>query len=335
MFSTAAHFTAQQLAVPLTYIKGGQEYRSYHADVLANEGVRINSWGEWYVRERGSLVPSPSDLHDHDRTQSIFVDALRTIQEAASQTLQRPLQIATVSVPEHFNDSSALAVIEAFKEVEPSYKQPWQVIKSGAATWLAYGLYTCEALGLNHDDCDVDYDLNTMIMVEYDETYLQLSTANVGSVTCNIETRVRFADLGENAKLDAVANASQEAGIQQKILQNEDSGSATTVQKKHYANIENTLSDFLMEQESAPRGFNWWDTVRAVVISGDASESGLQGLRGCVDNALGQHRDKMRDSIDPLYVEAMGAAQRGQHQVLNPRFLDDIVFSLIPEHDEL
>ncbi|KAL8976283.1 MAG: hypothetical protein Q9205_007676, partial [Flavoplaca limonia] len=127
-----------------------------------------------------------------------------------------------------------------------------------------------------------------------------------------------------NAILDAVANASQEAGIQQKILQNEDSGSAKTVQKKHYANIENTLSDFLMKQESVLRGFKWWDTVRAVVISGDASELGLQGLRGCVDNALDQHKDQMRDSIDPLYVEAMGAAQRGQHQVLNPRFLDDM-----------
>ena len=260
---------------------------------------------------------------------------MRTIQAAASQTLQRRLQIATVSVPQHFNDSSALAVVEAFKEVEPSYQQPWQVIRSGAATWLAYGLYTCEALGLNHGNCDVDDDLNTMIMVEYDEAYLQLSTADVGSITCNIETRVRYADLGENAILDAVANASQEAGIRQKTLQGEDSGSAITTEKRHYANIENTLSDFLMEQESAPRGFNWWETVRAVVISGDASESGLQGLRGCVDNALGQHKDKMWDTIDPLYVEATGAAQRGQHQVLNPRFLNDMVFSLIPEHDEL
>ncbi|KAL9039012.1 MAG: hypothetical protein Q9180_002786, partial [Flavoplaca navasiana] len=251
MFSTAAHFTAQQLPVPLAYVKGGQEYRSYHADVLANEGVRINSLGKWYVREGGSLIPAPPDLHDHDRTQSIFNDALRTIQEAASQTLQRPLQIATVSVPQHFNDSSEFAVVEAFKQVEPSYKQPWQVIRSGAATWLAYGLYTCEALGLNHDKCDVDDDLNTIIMVEYDETYFQLSIADVGSVTCNIETRVRYADLGENAILEAVANTSQEAGIQQKILQNDYSGSAITIEKKHSANIENTLSDFLMEQESA------------------------------------------------------------------------------------
>ncbi|KAL9036534.1 MAG: hypothetical protein Q9180_004245 [Flavoplaca navasiana] len=174
-----------------------------------------------------------------------------------------------------------------------------------------------------------------MIMIEYDENYLQLSIADVGPVTCNVKTRVRYANLGENAILDAVANTSQEAGIQQKILQNDYSGSAITIEKKHYANIENTLSDFLMEQESAARAFNWWDTVRAVVISGDASQSGLQRLRSCVDNALGQHHDKIRDSIDPLYVEAMGAAQRGQHQVLNPRFLDDMVFCLIPEHDEL
>lgn len=39
--STAAQFTAQQLPVALTYVKGSQEYRSYHADVVANDGVRM------------------------------------------------------------------------------------------------------------------------------------------------------------------------------------------------------------------------------------------------------------------------------------------------------
>lgn len=39
--STAADFTAQQPPVSLNYIKGSQEYQSYHADTLANDGVRM------------------------------------------------------------------------------------------------------------------------------------------------------------------------------------------------------------------------------------------------------------------------------------------------------
>ena len=260
---------------------------------------------------------------------------MRNVQEAASERLQRPLQIAAISIPHHFNDSSAFAVIEAFKEVEPAYKQPMQVIRSGAAAWLAYELNTCEAFGLNHNTCDIDEDSHRIIIVEYRENYLQLFIAEVGAETCNINTNVRYGNLGEDAILDAFANDSVQERIRQKILHNQESDAAKNIRMEHYAKIEYTLSDFLMEQESATRDFDWWDIVRAVVISGDASELGMQRLRSCVDNALRQHQVQTLDSIDPLYVEAMGAAQRGRQLILNPRLLDDMVFSLIPEHDEL
>ncbi|KAL8649352.1 MAG: hypothetical protein Q9226_005609, partial [Calogaya cf. arnoldii] len=295
--STAAHCTAQQQPVPLTYIKGGQAYRSYHADALANVGVKITSHGEWFVREGASLVPAPPDLHNDDRAQAIFVGALRRIQEAASEALQRPVQIATVSVPQHFNNSSIGVVMEAFKEVEPSYKQPWQVIKSIRATWLAYGLYTCEAFGLTHDMCDIDEGPHRVLIVEYRETYLQVFIAHVGSRTCNIMTHVRYNNLGEDSMLNAADHANL-GGRTQKILQNDDSDAAITTKENHYKKIQNTLSDFLVDQ--VERESDWWEDVRAVIISGDASESGLQRLRPCVDGALGLHKDKMRDSIDPL-----------------------------------
>lgn len=210
-----------------------------------------------------------------------------------------------------------------------------QVIRSGAATWLAYELHTCEAFGLNHDTCDIDEDSHQVIIVEYRETYLQLSIAEVGAETCIVNTNVRYINLGEDAILDAVANDSLQGRIRQKVLHNEESDAASNLRMQNYAKIEYTLSDFLMEQESAIRDFDWWDIVRALIISGDASESGLQRLRLCVDNALGQHQIQTLDVIDPLYVEAIGAAQRGRQLISNPRLLDDMVFSLIPEHDEL
>ncbi|CAL8581399.1 hypothetical protein XPA_007093 [Xanthoria parietina] len=335
--STAAEFTAQQPPVSLNYIKGSQEYQSYYADALANDGVRIQSQGEWYIREGGTLVPAPPELHNTNRSQAIFVDALRKIQEAASEALQRPVQIASVSIPQYFNHSSTEAVMEAFKEVEPSYKQPWQVIRSVAATGLAYRLNTCEAFGLDNDTCDIDEGPHLVIMVEYRETYFQLFVADLGAETVNIMAHVRYKNLGENAILD-VANHANREGRAQKILQNDDDrDAATAIEKKHFAKMENVLSEFLMKCETTSGYPDWWDDVRAVVISGDASESGLQRLRSSVDGALGQHKDMLLDSIDPLYVEARGAAQRGRHQVLNPSFLVDKspMGNIIVEHDEL
>ncbi|CAL8581398.1 hypothetical protein XPA_007093 [Xanthoria parietina] len=336
-YITAAEFTAQQPPVSLNYIKGSQEYQSYYADALANDGVRIQSQGEWYIREGGTLVPAPPELHNTNRSQAIFVDALRKIQEAASEALQRPVQIASVSIPQYFNHSSTEAVMEAFKEVEPSYKQPWQVIRSVAATGLAYRLNTCEAFGLDNDTCDIDEGPHLVIMVEYRETYFQLFVADLGAETVNIMAHVRYKNLGENAILD-VANHANREGRAQKILQNDDDrDAATAIEKKHFAKMENVLSEFLMKCETTSGYPDWWDDVRAVVISGDASESGLQRLRSSVDGALGQHKDMLLDSIDPLYVEARGAAQRGRHQVLNPSFLVDKspMGNIIVEHDEL
>ncbi|KAL8849677.1 MAG: hypothetical protein Q9221_005367 [Calogaya cf. arnoldii] len=202
------------------------------------------SQGEWFVREGASLVPAPPDLHDDNRAQAIFVGALRRIQEVASEALQRPVQIATVSVPQHFNGSSVEAVMEAFKEVEPSYKQPWQVINSVAATKLAYQLYTCEAFGLNNDTCDIDDGPHRVPIVEYRETYLQLFIANVGSHTVNIEAQLRYNHLGEDAMLEALDHAERNGRVQ-KFLQNDDSTAVKAIKEEHYAKIEKYYLPFL------------------------------------------------------------------------------------------
>ncbi|KAL8768083.1 MAG: hypothetical protein Q9209_005626 [Squamulea sp. 1 TL-2023] len=170
--------------------------------------------------------------------------------------------------------------------------------------------------------------------VQHSETYLQLFIADVGADTCNIISSVRYSDLGENAMLDTPK--ANWAGKMQEVLQNDDLHAATTTRDDHYTKIQSTLTDFLAKNELTPDYPDWWDYVRAVIISGDASELGLQRLRSSVNGALSQHKDKTRDSIDPLYVEAMGAAQRGRHQILTPGFLDDIVLTnYVVEHDEL
>ncbi|KAL8687772.1 MAG: hypothetical protein Q9224_005055 [Gallowayella concinna] len=352
-YITAAGFTAEQPPIPVARVRGSGAYQAYLRDTLVSEGVRIQSQGEWYIRQGGALIPAPPDTHGFDHAQAIFVDALQTIKRAAIEAVHHPLEIAAVSRPEHFNESSKQAVIEALMEVEPSsYRQHWQVIRSTVASWLAYGLFTCDGLGMDSAACDIDEGPHRVLIVEYQETYLQLFIVDVAAETCEIESRTQFHELGENAVFDA-ANAKW-VGRLQKFLRDDNSDTVLTA---HYAKIQDTLRDFLVEHEFIP-GYpdsytpggppvqrkstteypDQWEFARAVVLSGDASESGFQALRSSVYEALSQHEDKMRNSIDPLYVEAMGAAQRGRHQVLNPGFLDDIIstnFVSWPERDEL
>ncbi|KAL8808153.1 MAG: hypothetical protein Q9182_000217 [Xanthomendoza sp. 2 TL-2023] len=258
---------------------------------VEEEGIRM---GEWYIREGGVLIPAPPEPHDSDHAQAIFVDALQTIKKAAVEVVHHPLEVAAISRPEHFNESSTAAVIDALIKVEPSsYRQPWQVIRSTVASWLAYGLFTCEGLGMDSETCDIDEDPHRVLIVEYQETYLQLFIVDVGADTCGIESRAQFHGLGENAMLDA-ANADR-IGRLQKVLSEDTSDSVLTAGTKHYARIQDTLRDFLLEHEFIPTytshcAGRWcpWDFSEAVVLTGDASESGFQTLRSCVSEALGQ-----------------------------------------------
>jgi hypothetical protein len=61
--------------------------------------------------------------------------------------------------------------------------------------------------------------------------------------------------------------------------------------------------------------------LRAVVLSGEASDSGMEEMRLALAFALPEYQDKFRMSLDPHFVGAFGAAQRARHIVQNPKFL--------------
>jgi hypothetical protein len=61
--------------------------------------------------------------------------------------------------------------------------------------------------------------------------------------------------------------------------------------------------------------------LRAVVLSGEASDSGMEEMRLALASALPEYQDKFRMSLDSHFVGAFGAAQRARHIVQNPKFL--------------
>lgn len=246
-----------------------------------------------------------------EQAQQIFTTALRSIIEEVSNVLHHPVEITTVSRPRHFNDSSQEAVIIAAMQTEPTMKQPWQVIDSVNAARLAYGLDTCAGLGFNENGCDMEEEVHLIVFMEYNPDYLELTVAEVTEDTCGIEGHRWLQALG-SAALDH-----------------------TPYRETHFREVRDALQAFMVEAHLTPDHPHKWNAIRAIVISGEAPESAFGDLLRWIPTVLGEHQDKIRSSIDPWYVGAVGAAQRGRYQMLTPSFLDDMPLGNRVLHDEL
>jgi hypothetical protein len=80
-----------------------------------------------------------------------------------------------------------------------------------------------------------------------------------------------------------------------------------------------------------------FEALRAIVFGGDAPSQTFEMLRTIVSDVLPGQVGLIRDTIDPLYVGAIGAAEWAKLQVQNPSILANII-TVSPEdgrHDEL
>jgi hypothetical protein len=63
----------------------------------------------------------------------------------------------------------------------------------------------------------------------------------------------------------------------------------------------------------------------AIIISGENSPDSpsFSRIRDIATRVFPDHQDKIRDTIDPHYVGAVGAAQRARHFIEDPSMLED------------
>ncbi len=84
-----------------------------------------------------------------------------------------------------------------------------------------------------------------------------------------------------------------------------------------------------------------WDSefLRAIVFSGEAPAHAFERVRDIVKELLPGQDHKIRDTIDPMHVGAVGAAEWAKLQVDDPRILKDITtvtwFGDDEAHDDL
>ena len=300
--------------------------------------IRKRFDGEYLVLENGTLVPAPPETHDLPSATKMFTTALRDLKNAVATQADRNLKFQTISIPQYFNDSSFHAVADAAADVEPHFSA-MQIIKFNYAAREGYNLTSCTSFGLAASECDIDDGPHFIIQIDYHTSYLEIVMADVGDLTFGIEAHARYKDLGEAAA--AITFPPNKLKTWRDWIPRSQRRLPANTTLNHYTTIEAKLTNFLKQHEYTPTGFNRLDDLRAVTLSGSASASGFESLRNVVAAALGHRKDKIRATIEPHYVGAIGAGQRGRWQLRNPGFLDDFMSTMregtpsFREHDEL
>lgn len=77
-----------------------------------------------------------------------------------------------------------------------------------------------------------------------------------------------------------------------------------------------------------------FENVQAVVFSGEATKDAFEKVRHTLEGALPELKDRFRFSLDPFWVSAIRAAQRGRHIVLHPDFLRPLDFHYMDYYDD-
>ena len=208
------------------------------------------------------------------------------IKSSADMALNGQIRQTVISVPNHIDDDMRVTIERAAKLA--GYSPPISdledpSLKHTDAVGLAYSLDVPEALG------------RISILVDYNEGSLELWIVNNGMVG-KPKGHIIFPELGVLAIVDEAVDTY-----------------FLTVQRR----IENSLRKHLVDGDGKPVG------LRAVVLAGDASERGMDGMKDVLvmvleglgyEGALGL----VKDSVDTLYVGAVGAAMRGKDMVREP-----------------
>lgn len=146
------------------------------------------------------------------------------------------------------------------------------------------------------------------ILIDYNESGLELWIMDEAWVPQS-NGHIIYPELGAHAIIDSAAAADTYF---------------LTVQQQ----LSATLRTFFVEEDDGGGDGDGAKVVmrlKAVVLSGDASEEGMKGMKGVVGKVLeslgygdggGKGMVRVRDEIEGMYVGAVGAARRGREVVM-------------------
>ena len=241
----------------------------------------------------GTLIAAPPDTHDNDEAERIFTEALTNLQDAAKSALGKSVPIVALTIPRHFNTSTWRSVFAAATKVAPQIEQPWQLVPLAHAARLAYAMTSCEGLNITGGECDMEEGLHEIMFLDRGSDSLELSVADFTEQITSVEHHLRLTGLSEDESENSM---------------------------KVREALENLTSRAFVAE--SPRK-NRFESLRAIIISGDASPSAIQALHVEVRRISGLENSIVRSSIDPMFVGAVGAAHQAMLFALNPEELQD------------
>jgi hypothetical protein len=102
-----------------------------------------------------------------------------------------------------------------------------------------------------------------------------------------------------------------------------------------YEGFKQALQELVAGYLPTTPSFDYRAHFHAIILSGEAPPKAMSEVRGAITSAIPSIQDKLQDSIEPLYVGAVGAACWARQQVLHPALLQDIdLGTIIPDEDE-
>jgi hypothetical protein len=158
------------------------EYRKYLEDAVLNYGRRIEvRVNEWHI-EDGALVSAPPDTHDESAARSMFCTAISTVTQNMSDALGYHPIYSSLFLPAIFNQSAMRAVHRAVFTAADDER----VLKTGYG-WQAacevYQFFTpphcVEYLGRAQEECNDDGPHHSIIVLEYEESFVQASLVDL------------------------------------------------------------------------------------------------------------------------------------------------------------
>ncbi|KAI9891957.1 MAG: hypothetical protein M1814_002151 [Vezdaea aestivalis] len=305
---TAAYALGEFNPVAIAKIEGSSEYRAFFAETLLSSG-RVTTENERSVRvdQNEKKINVHQGSYNNLKVREIFKNALISVKEVAERQLHEEIPIGFINKPEHFNQSIEQSLFDTANEMIPNFST-WQILDHLNMARRAYGLDSCAGIGIDDPDCRMDHsDDHVVIFVELLEDSLRLHYSEVNEYVAPIHGQILRNDLG--AKHFA-----------------ERTWSATAFHEAFEALLTAHLHSSHPEDD--------WTFVRGIVVLADAPSPAVSHLREILPSAVPvNHRHKIRDSVDPNYVAAVGAAVRAREQIKQPRLLDPM--KPFPLHDEL
>lgn len=285
------HLTAAEITVrgnrliPVARISGGIAYRQEYLRTLTSS----------YHPDSSTLDPifaGPEPEND-SISLNIITSVLRTLKQAAEDTLKRPVHDAMISVPTHFNHYAIRTVMRAARTAGFAIEYPLGWVRPfRIALHKAYRLERCEVVG-HSPTCD-KYDGHVVVSIDYNSGSLNLTILEAVEHMSIIYAHLEDPAMGENS-LPIDLDRKQSNKISRRISEFVSEGTDTLLSRR---TIE--IKDYKPLKSE----------IRAVVLSGDASSQGFDNLRKLLREEFGDLSDgPVMDGLDPAYVLAYGAAR--------------------------